>query len=294
VTVAAIDRLARPSGGFAMLAVDQREALRAMIQDRLGRPVADSEVTDFKVAAARALTPYASAVLIDKQFGWDAVLAANAVNPRCALIAAADEFVPGAEEFVADAVIDESLDPAELRNQGAVALKLLVIWRPDGDAGKRVALVEDFVSRCRQHGLVSIIEPVSRAPHSGGGFDVDAGIVSAARELGGLGADIYKTEVPTHGRGSDQEITVACRQLDEAIGGRWVVLSSGVAADRFPQTVRLACRAGASGFLAGRAVWAAVVGSPDLDSDLRTIAVPALQRLVEVVDETVGARPETG
>lgn len=270
-----------------MLAVDQREALRAMLRDRLGRPVPDTEVTDFKVAATRALTPHASAVLVDKQFGWDAVVRADATARSCALIAAADHFVAGADEFVADSVIDEALDPAELRAQGAVALKLLVIWRPDGDADKRVALVEDFLRRCREHGLASIIEPVSRAPLAGGAFDADAGILAAGHELGALGADIYKTEVPTHGRGGDKEITERSRELDAAIDGHWVVLSSGVPADRFPDAVELACRAGASGFLAGRAVWASVVGSPDLETDLRDVAVPALQRLVRVVDDTV-------
>ncbi len=68
MTAATIDRLVRPSGAFAMLAVDQREALRAMIQERVRHSVGDEQVTDFKVAAARALTPFASTVLIDKQY----------------------------------------------------------------------------------------------------------------------------------------------------------------------------------------------------------------------------------
>ena len=284
----ALKRLARPSGGFAMLAVDQREALRAMIAERTGSPVPDADVTAFKVAAARALTPHASAVLVDPQFGWDAVLAAGAVDPSCALIAAADHFVPGETEFVRDATIDEALDLDALARQGAVALKLLVVWRPDGERERRVAMVEDFVARCERRGLVSIIEPVSRAPLAGGEFDADAGILAAAQELGGLGADVYKTEVPTHGTGSDSEIREGCRRIDDLVDGDWVVLSSGVAAGRFPDAVRLACEAGASGFLAGRAVWASVVGSPRLEEDLEQVAVPALQRLVQVVDDTVG------
>lgn len=281
-------RLARPSGGLAMLAVDQREALRAMIAERTGTAVSDADVTAFKVAAARALTPHASAVLVDPQFGWDAVRAAGAVDPACALIAAADLFVPGEREFVGDAVLDESLDLDALAGQGAVALKLLVVWRPDGDRDRRVAMVRDFVDRCRQRDLVSIVEPVSRAPLAGGDFDADAGILAAARELGGLGADVYKSEVPTHGTGTDAEVLDGCRRIDDLVAGTWVVLSSGVAAARFPDAVRLACRAGASGFLAGRAVWASVVGSPRLEDDLEQVAVPALQRLVRVVDDTVG------
>ncbi|GAA5140591.1 hypothetical protein [Pseudonocardia adelaidensis] len=284
----ALKRLARPSGGLAMLAVDQREALRAMIAERTGAPVPDEDVTAFKVAAARALTPHASAVLVDPQFGWDAVLAAGAVDPSCALIAAADQFVPGEHEFVRDSVLDASLDLDALAAQGAVALKLLVVWRPDGDRDRRVAMVRDFVARCRQRDLVSIIEPVSRAPLAGGDFDADAGILAAARELGDLGADVYKTEVPTHGHGTDAEILQGCRRIDDLVGGAWVVLSSGVPAARFPDAVRLACEAGASGFLAGRAVWASVVGSPRLEEDLEEVAVPALQRLVRVVDDAAG------
>jgi sulfofructosephosphate aldolase len=223
------------------------------------------------VAAARALTPHASAVLVDPQFGWDAVRAAGAVAPSCAPIAAADHFVPGEREHVRDAVLDESLDLDTLAAQGAVALKLLVVWRPDGDRDRRVAMVQDFVARCRQRDLVSIIEPVSRAPLAGGNFDVD----------------VYKAEVPTHGKGTDAEVLDGCRRVDDLVAGAWVVLSSGVAADRFPDAVRLACRAGASGFLAGRAVWASVVGSPRLEEDLDHVAVPALQRLARVVDDSI-------
>ncbi|MEU2611015.1 hypothetical protein ABZ570_05405 [Micromonospora sp. NPDC007271] len=279
--------LARPSGGYAMLAVDQREALRAMFAAHQSAPVTDEQLTRFKVAAARALSPYASAILIDRQFGWDAIIGERAVDPGCALIAAADRFTGSATEFVADVAIDEEVDPATVRAQGAKALKLLVLWRPDEDPAGRIALVTDFVRRCRESGLVSIIEPVSRGPRDGGSFDHEAGILAAAKELGSLGADLYKAEVPTAGQGSPAEILAGCAQLTEAIDGAWVVLSSGVPAELFPGAVRLACQAGASGFLAGRAVWASVVGSPTMDRDLQTISVDRLRRLCDVVDDAV-------
>ncbi len=293
----AVSALARPSGGLAMLAVDQREALRAMAAQATGRSTAhvpDQELTDFKVAVARHLSGLASALLVDAQFGWDAVVRSGVVAPSCALIAAADHFMPGVDELVADAVIDENVDPARVREQGAQALKLLVIWRPDADPAPRVAMVTDFVNRCRTAGLLSIIEPVSRAPLGGGEWDVDAGILAAARELGGLGADIYKSEVPTHGRGANQEVETGCAAVTEAVDGPWVVLSSGVDAERFPEAVALACRQGASGFLAGRAVWASVVGSPDLAGALDTVASDRLRRLCDVVDDAMASRGITG
>lgn len=279
--------LARPSGGFAMLAVDQREALRDMMSRARSIQIRDADMTEFKVAAARALTPYASAILADPEFAWDAIVDQDAVAPSCALIAAADHFVAGAGEFVREASFDRTLDYAAITKQGASALKLLVLWREDQDAQKRIDEVTAFVDACRSLGVVSIIEPVSRGRWDGAPSDVEAGVLAAARELGDLGADIYKAEVPFKAAESDERVFDACRELTDIINGPWVVLSSGVDADRFPDAVGIACRAGASGFLAGRAVWASVLGADDVDDDLRAISIPRLERLGTIVDDNI-------
>jgi sulfofructosephosphate aldolase len=70
----------------------------------------------------------------------------------------------------------------------------------------------------------------------------------------------------------------------------WVILSSGVDADIFGRAVRIAMKAGASGFLAGRAVWASVIGAQDPRTMLRDVSVPRLQRLAEIVDEGISQR----
>ena len=54
-----------------MLAVDQREAMRNMIAEHQEAPVTDQDLQDFKLQAAKILTPYASVVLIDRQFALD-------------------------------------------------------------------------------------------------------------------------------------------------------------------------------------------------------------------------------
>jgi sulfofructosephosphate aldolase len=279
--------LARPSGAFAMLAIDQREALRNMFAEHQQEPVPDEQVTSFKLAAARILSPYASGILVDKQFAFDRVVKEQAVAPGCGLIAAADHFIPAYGEVVGDVGIDPAVVPEEVRTQGAVALKLLVIYRPDGDPGKRISMVEEFLDRCHSAGLISIIEPVSRRPTDGRPWDWDEGVLAAAKELGSLGVDLYKAEVPLHGQGDEDEIRHRCSTLTKLISSPWVVLSSGVPHDLFPRAVELACREGASGFLAGRAVWASVIGSDDVDRDLREISVPRLQRLGEIVDAAI-------
>ena len=279
--------LARPSGGFAMLALDQRESLRAMFAEQTGGPVADEVLTRFKVDATRVLSPHASAVLIDRQFALDAVLAEGVLAPGCGLIAAADEFTAAPGEIVAESAIDRAVVPADLRAAGAAALKLLLIWRPGEDPERRLATAVEFTGMCRAAGLASILEPVSRAPRDGRPWDWDAGVLAAARELGSAGADLYKAEVPLHAQGSDTEIRRRCEQLTALIASPWVVLSSGVPPGQFPRAVALACQSGASGFLAGRAVWRSVLGRADLDEALRAVAVPALRRLADIVDEHV-------
>ena len=48
-----LSALQRESGAFAMLAVDQREALRAMLAEHQADPVTDEQVIEFKLQAAR-------------------------------------------------------------------------------------------------------------------------------------------------------------------------------------------------------------------------------------------------
>lgn len=282
--------LRRPSGGYAMLAIDQREAMRAMFAEHQAEPVGNEQVTAFKLAAARILTPYASAVLVDRQFAFDRVVAERAVAPGCALIAAADRFHAAHGELVGEVDIDPDVVPERVRDQGAVALKLLVLYRPDTDPGPRIEMVERFVDQCRGAGLISIIEPVSRRPLDGRAWDWDEGVLAAAAELGSRGADLYKAEVPLRGQGDPDEIRRRCARITETVASPWVVLSSGVPQDVFPDAVRLACAEGASGFLAGRAVWASCIGAADVEAELATHAVARLRHLCDVVDTAMGER----
>lgn len=290
MTTTDLSALQRPSGAFAMLAVDQREAMRNMIAEHQEEPVTDEDLRDFKLEAARILSPHASGVLIDRQFALDQAIEAGVVDPACGLIASADHFESAHGELVGEVTIDRLVDPHKYAALGVKALKLLVLYRPDEPAEGRVQMVREFVELCKSAGLISIIEPLSRKPLSGEDFDWNAGILAAAKELGSLGADLYKAEVPFHGQAPEQEVRAACAELTRAIDGPWVILSSGVPEDVFPDAVRWACLEGASGFLSGRAVWASCIGSPDVVASLSTDAVRRLQHLCAVVDDVVASQ----
>lgn len=283
--------ITRASGGFAILAVDQREAMRLMFTAAGAKsPVTNSVLTDFKVNAAKILSPYASAILLDQQFCYRQVVEQNAVSPGCAMIVAADEFIPGNGIPVDSVVIDKKINPQAVKQDGAKALKLLVLWRSDEDAQQRLDMVNEFNELCHANGLLSIIEPVVRPPRRGDNFDREQAIIDAAKELGDSGADLYKVEMPLYGKGSRQELLTASQRLNENINMPWVILSSGVDEKLFPRAVSVAMTAGASGFLAGRAVWSSVIGLPDTELMLRDVSAPKLQRLGDIVDEMMARR----
>lgn len=291
MTTYTLKDITRPSGGFSMLAVDQREAMRLMFAAAgVPAPVTDRQLTDFKVNAAKILSPYASAILVDQQFCYRQVVEQNAIAKSCAMIVAADAFIPGNGIPVDSVVIDKNVDAQAVKRDGGKALKLLVLWRSDEDPAQRLEMVRNFNQLCHANGLLSIIEPVVRPPRRGDVFDREQAIIEAAKELGDSGADLYKVEMPLYGKGTQQDLLNASQTLNEQINMPWVILSSGVDEKLFPRAVSVAMQAGASGFLAGRAVWSSVVGLPDTELMLRDISVPKLQRLGEIVDEMMARR----
>ena len=269
-----LDALARDSGTFAMVAMDQRESLRTMLAQHHPGPIEDERLVHFKLAVARELTPHASGFLIDRDYGFDEVVARRLVPRSCGLILAVDVLTQPPGGVVEDTDVEERADPGP-----ADALKLLVIWRDDADRVRRLETSRRFVALAQRHGVLSVLEGVVRdAP------DREAAIVEAAAELSSVEPSLYKCEVPLHGRGDPAEVERRARQIDAAVGCPWVVLSQGVEPEDFPRAVEAACRGGASGFLAGRALWTATLGAEDPTALLREHSVPRLRELGAIVD----------
>jgi sulfofructosephosphate aldolase len=276
-----------------MLALDQRESLRTMIA---GGPRAadasaptDEDLIAFKVAAARALTPFASGVLLDVPLGLEPARMAGAIASGCGVLVAADRLTQAPGGPVERTAVDADVLASDTIAAVADAYKLLVIWRRSEEAERR-ATVEAFVAGCRRRGKAALIEGIVRGADDASPADASEHadlVLEAAVELAALGADLYKAEVPTLGRGDDDAIEGHAARLTDALPCPWVVLSNGTAAERFPSATVAACRGGASGFLAGRAIWSDAFASPDVERHLRTISGPRLASLASAVDYVV-------
>jgi sulfofructosephosphate aldolase len=275
-----LDALARPSGTFLMVAMDQRESLRTMLAEHHA-DADDARMVRFKLAVARELGPYASGFLIDRHYAYEEIARERLLPAGCGLILAADALEQPPGGVVEETDLDEEVDAAAAARNGVVALKLLVIWRDDERRARRVETARRFVELARAHGLLSVLEPVVRGPE---GFDRETAIVEAATELAAVGCDLYKCQVPTLGAGEPDEITAWSRRIDAVVPCPWVVLSQGVDPERYPVAVEAACKGGASGMLAGRAVWTSTLAADDPTALLRERSVPRLQELARIVD----------
>jgi sulfofructosephosphate aldolase len=255
-----VNALARGNNTYAMVAMDQRESLRTMFRER-GFDDSDERMRMFKAAVACELAPHASGFLIEPRFLED-------VRPFVSrgLILAVDLL----EQEPGGIVEDTRLDEIDAVPEGVVALKLLVIWRDDQRRGERIQMCERFVALAARHGVMSVLEPVVREDHQ---------IAEAARELGTTRPSLYKCQAPRQG-----DVVARCHEITEALPVPWVVLSQGVPQDEFPLAVEHACKGGASGFLAGRALWTNTLDADDPTELLRAQSVPRLKELVEIVD----------
>src|SRR5205085_11372167 len=68
-----IEAVADERGVIAAAAMDQRGSIRKAIAKAKGGEASEADVSEFKVLVSEVLTPYATAILLDPEYGLDAV-----------------------------------------------------------------------------------------------------------------------------------------------------------------------------------------------------------------------------
>jgi tagatose-1,6-bisphosphate aldolase len=285
-----LDQIADGAGKFAILAMDQRGTLRKMLE-KAGRPTSDQELSGFKVDVIAALSPSASGVLTDVEYGVGPVRAAGALDPRAGLLIASERSPQptwNGEQRTEYPAAERG--PAFVAENGGAALKFLVRWRPDRPAApdepdlaqEALDAVAAVVADCREYGMPSVIEPlVTKLPREAP-FSAEERkrmVIRSAELLAALGPDLLKLEWPGDADG--------CREVSKGCGSvPWALLSAGVEYEEFVERVLTAMDAGASGYIAGRAFWGEAVNlTPGERREfLQTTAVRRMAALNTAID----------
>jgi tagatose-1,6-bisphosphate aldolase len=177
---------------------------------------------------------------------------------------------------------------------------VLLPYRIDdpGPAAHQEALVITAAAACHRLGMPLVIEPVAyqRPTETVEAYAAayPGLMLRAVERLQPLGADLLKLPFPVLDSTATAESAVldACRAVGEACRETpWVLLGAGAGTDVFVEQVRLAGTAGASGFLAGRGIWAAALDGDEGETEriATTICRPDLQRCRDAAERF--ARP---
>lgn len=261
-TPTSLDAIASPDGTFAVVAMDQRNTLRRMYAAVGIDDPSVEELTAIKADVVEALAPAASAFLLDPTFGVPALDHVDRSAGFGVLVAAEPESRLS-WQGEPRASLDPGQDAAWVRAKGGSALKFLIQVRADrrttpGEpdlTAEALDVIGQVVADCREAGVPSVIENLIY-PLPGEELTPERradAIIEAARALDDLGPDLLKLEYPGD--------PASCRRLADAIRAPWAVLSAGADFDVFTDVLRVSCdEGGASGFIAGRAVWKDAVG----------------------------------
>lgn len=290
-----LTRAATPGGHFVVLAIDHRRNLWDALQAHSDAPVTPALFAAFKRHAIAALAGEASAVLTDPAYG----LPNGGLTVRGGLLCPLE-------------VTDYSVHPSQrgfrpipdwgveqIKRAGGDGVKLLLYYHPDApNAADQRAVVEWTVDECARWDIPLYLEPIAFSPDPDrplSAIEHQQVVIESARTFSTLGIDVLKAEFPVDIRQvTDETMWMdALQALDAACSVPWTLLSAGVSYGVFKRQVELACRAGASGIIAGRAVWneAVELHGEARESFLRLTAVQRLRELAAIVAQY--ARPWT-
>jgi tagatose 1,6-diphosphate aldolase len=276
-----LNALSNDRGIIAAAAMDQRGSLRKSIASAKGvgqDQITDEMMSEFKVAVCKALTPHASAILLDPEFGLPAARA-RAKNAGLLLAyeeSGYDNTKPGR---LPDLLPHESVK--RIKDQGADAVKILLYYSPydtDDVNDIKYAFIERVGAECEAYEIPFFCEFVGYDPKGGDekGFEYAKKkpdiVIKSMQEFGKpqYKIDVLKVEVPVNAEfveGSSVFKGQAAYSRSEALDHfrsaantaqkPFIYLSAGVSNPQFVESLNMAAEAGTdySGVLCGRATW---------------------------------------
>jgi tagatose 1,6-diphosphate aldolase len=264
-------------GVIAAAAMDQRGSLKKALAKEKGGDVGDTEMEEFKILVSEVLTPHASAILLDPEWG---IPASKRRAKNAGLLLAYektgyDKTGPGRLPDLLD-----HWSVRRLKEVGANCVKILLYYTPfDPKAinDQKHAWVERIGDECRANDIPFFLEFVGYDEGTDEkGLDFakkKPEIVTGSMEeftKDRYGVDVMKVEVPVNMKFvedakafggqkaySKQDAMDHFRRAAAVATRPFIYLSAGVSNAEFTESLELAGEAGTrfSGVLCGRATW---------------------------------------
>jgi tagatose 1,6-diphosphate aldolase len=273
--------LSNDRGIIAAAAMDQRGSLQKSLAVARGvdiKQITTEMMSEFKVVVSKVLTPHASAILLDPEFGLDA---ARARSKNAGLLLAYE--LSGYDNTRPGRLPDllPHVSVKRIVDWGADAVKILIYYSPFDEAPVndiKHAFIERIGAECETYEIPFFLEFVGYDPKGGDEKAVDYAkqkpeIVKRSMEEFSkpqYRVDVLKVEVPINAEyveGSSVYKGQKAYTRDEALkqfreaaaiaNKPFIYLSAGVSNAQFTESLRMATEAGTaySGVLCGRATW---------------------------------------
>lgn len=242
------------NGKFLMLALDHRDSFRQLINSQNPQAVTEEQIVDLKNRIINFLVDDLSGLLIDEHFGLAACRGACQLKPFLLPVEKTGFIDEDGEK-----VTQLEYSVAQIKDLGASGVKLLIYFNPTAkSATKQLETALKVLIDCQQNNLPFFLEIVTYDTNPGLSTQIQSGIVGSKAGLviesvrsfieAGVVPDVWKLEYP-----GDKE---ACIEITNLVGEiPWILLTGGTTFEIFQEELEIAIKAGARGFLAGRALW---------------------------------------
>ena len=273
--------LSNKEGIIAAAAMDQRGSLQKSLAAAKGvdqKAITPEMMSEFKTIVVRVLTPHASAILLDPEYGLDA---AKARASNAGLLLAYEE--SGYDNTKPGRLPDllPHVSAKRIVDWGADAVKILLYYTPFDDPQVndiKHAFIERVGAECVYHDIPFFLEFVGYDPKGANEKSPEFAAIKPKVVIGSMqefskpqyNVDVLKVEVPVNAEfveGSSvfkgQKVYTRAEALShyrEAAGVAakpFIYLSAGVGNAQFVESLNMAKEAGTdfSGVLCGRATW---------------------------------------
>ncbi len=296
-------RMADAQGRFKMTAVDQRPPIKGPIAAHHGTDEAPwEEVARFKTLLVETLQEASSAMLLDPHYAIPHGIDRYAPT-KGLIVTLEDSLFEETDGGRLSAEIDD-WSVEKIKRMGGDAVKVLAWYRPDASA-EVCRAQQDFTKRigeaCATFDIPFLFEllvyPLASDAYQTTDYvemkgkkadDVLASVEEFAKP--DYGVDVFKLESPVNASdlGTADGVQASFDEMGRLAGRPWVMLSAGAGKADFRKVLEHAYAAGASGYLAGRAIWLeAFAKYPDwaaMEADLRSEAAAYMDDLNALTD----------